>query len=354
MLRVLIVFIFAILLIFNSIAQNTRVDSIKTGEQIFKGQVVILDSLKACSSCHWLVEPDTFNWNPSAYEIAETFMEQSMEKWEEVMSYSLSEKMFESHEGYFFSISDYAYINSYLKHLQQETQIEKNEISWRMFFLIVFGVLLFLIGIDRIFFRFINHSLTYNFLFILFVIGMILTAKDFIYGLGLQKEYEPDQPVKFSHKTHCEQNETNCTYCHSGVKRGKEAGFPSINICMNCHTMVREGSKSGEFEIKKVLAANVNRQPIHWVRLNNLPSHVQFDHSLHYVSGNIECVECHGEVEKMDRIKNMIAFSMKWCLDCHADKQVDFNSHFLYSNNQMTDSLTVKETGGWDCMNCHH
>ena len=97
---------------------------------------------------------------------------------------------------------------------------------------------------------------------ILFVVGGYLTSKGAM-GLGRSKDYQPQQPIYYSHKVHAGINQINCQYCHIGVYQGKQATIPSVNICMNCHMAINEykGAKiyneegdevNGTNEIKKL------------------------------------------------------------------------------------------------------
>ena len=121
-------------------------------------------------------------------------------------------------------------------------------------------------------------------------------------AIGHSPHYQPDQPVKFSHKVHAGQNGTDCIYCHSYAPYSKSAGIPPENVCMNCHLLVRNGTRSGAFEIAKIISHYDSLKPIEWVRVYNLPDHVFFSHAQHVSAGGISCQKCHGEVEKMDRI----------------------------------------------------
>ena len=51
---------------------------------------------------------------------------------------------------------------------------------------------------------------------ILFLAGGYMTTKGAI-GLGRSKDYQPVQPIYFSHKVHSGVNQINCQYCHIGV-----------------------------------------------------------------------------------------------------------------------------------------
>ena len=71
-------------------------------------------------------------------------------------------------------------------------------------------------------------------------------------SIGIAQDYQPDQPIKFSHALHAGTNGINCKYCHSGVEKSKNAGIPSPNVCMNCHKYVQSGAKYGKDEIQKI------------------------------------------------------------------------------------------------------
>ncbi|MFX8393347.1 cytochrome c3 family protein, partial [Acinetobacter baumannii] len=51
---------------------------------------------------------------------------------------------------------------------------------------------------------------------VLFLIGGYLTSKGAI-GLGRSKDYQPEQPIYYSHAVHAGTNQINCQYCHTGV-----------------------------------------------------------------------------------------------------------------------------------------
>ncbi len=140
------------------------------------------------------------------------------------------------------------------------------------------------------------------------------------------------QPVKFSHKVHAGQNKTDCIYCHSFAGSSKTAGIPPENVCMNCHLMVRNGTRSGAAEIAKVISAYEKAQPISWIKVHNLPDHVFFSHAQHVTAGNVECQECHGKVEEMDVIRQVSDLSMGWCINCHRTKKINFQNNKFYSD----------------------
>ena len=74
---------------------------------------------------------------------------------------------------------------------------------------------------------------------LLFIVGGYLTTKGAM-GLGRSQDYQPEQPIYYSHKVHAGVNQINCLYCHGGAQEGKHSNIPSVNVCMNCHQAINE------------------------------------------------------------------------------------------------------------------
>ena len=74
---------------------------------------------------------------------------------------------------------------------------------------------------------------------ILFLIGGYVTFQS-AQGLGRSKNYQPEQPIYYSHTVHAGINQINCLYCHGGAQESKHANIPSVNVCMNCHMGINE------------------------------------------------------------------------------------------------------------------
>lgn len=229
-------------------------------------------------------------------------------------------------------------------------------------FLIFLGLILIAI-LDLIFFRLIRvkfiHVIVIGVSVFVCIEIVVLEAQ----ALGRQQGYAPDQPVWFSHKVHAGQNKIDCLYCHSSAMESKSAGIPGTDICMNCHNVIRKGRITGETEIAKVLASWDNKAPIHWIRVHNLPDHVFFSHAQHVNAGKRQCAECHGPVEKMDKIVQMENLGMGWCINCHRKTYVQFAENPFYRkynrlNEQFDDGsvngITVDDIGGNNCQMCHY
>jgi hypothetical protein len=189
---------------------------------------------------------------------------------------------------------------------------------------------------------------------------MIATAA---IDLGRSKNYAPDQPIKFSHKVHAGANKIDCKYCHTTVEYSKSAGIPAMQLCMNCHVLVREGTRSGKFEIAKVVEANETKKPVEWIRLHNLPDHVFFSHAQHVGIAKVDCKQCHGQVQEMDIMKQNSDLSMGWCINCHRQTKVNFKDNHYYDNymklhdqlkSGKIDTIRAVNIGANDCMRCHY
>ncbi|HOW26446.1 MAG TPA: c-type cytochrome [Bacteroidales bacterium] len=195
----------------------------------------------------------------------------------------------------------------------------------------------------------------------LFVMGEIVVVE--AKSLGRQQYYSPDQPVKFSHKIHAGQNRINCKYCHFTAEESKYAGFPPVQLCMNCHSLVKEGKITGTEEISKIYKALETGKPIPWIRVHNLPDHSYFNHAQHVKVGKVTCNECHGPVEKMDRIIQVNSLGMGWCIECHRTREVQFFDNEFYTRYTIMhdkiksgekSKVTVDDMGGTECGRCHY
>jgi hypothetical protein len=182
-------------------------------------------------------------------------------------------------------------------------------------------------------------------------------------ALGRQQFYQPDQPIWFSHKVHAAQNQINCLYCHYTAEKSMHASIPPLQVCMNCHTVVKQGKITGTAEIEKIYKAFETGKPVQWVKVHNLPDHVYFNHAQHVNVGKVACAECHGEVEKMNQIIQVNSLSMGWCIECHRTKEVQFATNKFYDkytelHQKLKDKeitrVTVANIGGEECQQCHY
>jgi cytochrome c2 len=203
---------------------------------------------------------------------------------------------------------------------------------------------------------------------------------DALAGIGVYQDYAPKQPIAFPHDLHAGKNEIDCKYCHSAARTSKTSGIPSANVCMNCHKAVQEGCRTGKTEIQKLydyigwnpdsmkyMTADGKMKTdtvIEWVKVHNLPDFVYFNHSQHVEVGKVACQKCHGEVEKMQEVKQFSELTMGWCVNCHRETEVNFagNDYYLKIHEDAKKEFkhkkdfkfTVDKIGGLECAKCHY
>jgi hypothetical protein len=130
--------------------------------------------------------------------------------------------------------------------------------------------------------------------------------------IGYNKDYQPDQPLPFSHQLHAGTYKLDCKYCHTSVEVSRHASIPSLNICMNCHLQVKTDSPW----IQKLQEAYNSGKSIAWNKVNMLPDHVKFNHAPHIKAGK-DCTVCHGPVDTMTQVYQFQGLAMGWCVNCH-------------------------------------
>lgn len=188
---------------------------------------------------------------------------------------------------------------------------------------------------------------------VILLAGLAYAVPSLIISLGglhlpnIQQDYEPSQPIAYSHRLHAGEMQIPCLYCHFGAEKSRHAGIPPASVCMNCHGFVttaigavraedalakkqkRKARRIISPELQKLysaLALNVKMKPargkeqtpIQWVRIHNLPDFAYFDHRPH-VGAGVTCQTCHGPVESMERVRQFQALNMGWCVNCHRD-----------------------------------
>jgi hypothetical protein len=185
---------------------------------------------------------------------------------------------------------------------------------------------------------------------IIAIIGIGATVKfvEWSRGLSIHQGYMPEQPIKFSHKLHAGEYEIACEYCHTGVRKSKNAWIPSVNVCWNCHKIIKQGPKYGEEEIAKITEAYESGKPIEWVRIHNLPDHAYFNHAQHVVVGGLECEQCHGEIKEIEVVYQYSTLGMGWCINCHRQEKVKVGG------SANSEGITVEDMGGLNCARCHY
>ena len=224
-----------------------------------------------------------------------------------------------------------------------------------------------------------------QFLVLTSTILLLLMSAYFVYGylmqIGVDQDYSPIQPIHFSHRIHAGSNGVDCKYCHSAARVSKNAGIPSLNVCMNCHkniaevadtTATPEYSKAFyDGEIQKLYKAvgwdqstqkyTGKSEPVKWVRIHNLQDFVYFNHAQHVSVAGIECQTCHGPVQTYEIQKQFAPLTMGWCINCHRKTEVKMEGNAYYdkihkelSKKYGVEKLTAAQMGGLECGKCHY
>jgi hypothetical protein len=340
-----------------------KAEELVRGERLFYGLAYLKSESVNCAGCHNTVVSDTLNWNPDALEISRKYLHKNARDLSRVLIKPAGQKMSLVHKQFQLTPEDIVLIKAYMDKFTEIGLKESKPIVTNLLLFIAASIFFLFSIIDLIISkivkkRWINYViLTITSVFIIYSLTVNALA------IGRSQDYSPVQPVKFSHAIHAGQNGTECIYCHSSAPLSKSAGIPPVNVCMNCHLMVRNGTRSGGFEISKIITSYENQKPIEWIKVHNLPDHVFFSHAQHVSAGGVGCTECHGNVKEMNVIKQVSDLSMGWCLNCHRTREVNFHNNQFYTQYRELagrlkkgeiDSVTVTMVGGRECMKCHY
>jgi hypothetical protein len=153
-----------------------------------------------------------------------------------------------------------------------------------------------------------------------------------------------EQPLQFSHAHHVGGVGIDCRYCHTSVEKSSFAGIPPTKTCMNCHSNLWTNAPI----LEPVRASFRDDKNLTWVRVNDLPDFVYFNHQIHVRQG-VGCVTCHGPVDKMPLMYQAKPLLMEWCLDCHRapekylrPREEVFNVAYTPPSNQLELGLRLK------------
>ncbi len=393
-----LVFLFASIIPFFSSSQNVEI-----GESLFKAN---------CASCHYLGPEEKKLIGPGLD--AEIFEEHSIDwlyKWirnSAELIESGDKVANELYEEYnkavmtafpHFSDEDIDNILAYVEigpteiisENEQLTSIpesgQSNTSLYIIFAIIIFNIILLVYvknilktaaGVERD--GFVSSALYWlrvNPAFIFFVSVIIIFSGmkgcwNSLSTIGVAQNYQPEQPIAFSHKIHSGDNGIDCNYCHHTARSSKHAGIPSVNVCMNCHTYINEGTITGKEEINKIYEAvgfdpntrtyipNYDQKPVEWVRIHNLPDLAYFNHSQHVNVAGLECQTCHGPIEEMEEVYQYSKLTMGWCVNCHRETEVDTDNPYYHDLHEdwidkyHGEEVTVDMIGGRECAKCHY
>jgi len=219
-------------------------NDIQRGERFFKGLLPKDRKFESCESCHILSKSDTMNWNPSAMDIATKFAGKDFAEFQSAVMEPNGKKMEASHKDFKIEDEDLKKVKLYLDELAITGAPAVGPTINQIVIFLLLGLLMTLALIDLIFL----HKIKYRFITVLILLVALVVQVKMIASaamdLGRSQNYAPTQPIKFSHKVHVDGNKIDCKYCHHTAEFGKSAGVPAVELCMNCHVLVREGANS--------------------------------------------------------------------------------------------------------------
>lgn len=135
------------------------------------------------------------------------------------------------------------------------------------------------------------------------------------------------QPIAFNHAKHVSSG-MSCTDCHTGAQGGTRATLPTLSMCLACHeTALTESIEEGKL---RQFAAAQKEPP--WRPLPRVPAHVFFSHRRHVQVAGLQCLACHGPMDKAATPPQRLfrPLTMENCIECHE-----------------------KSRAGIDCNDCH-
>ena len=397
------IYLLGFLLITGSLLTPILSQDIEIGENLFKSN---------CSSCHYLGPEEKKLIGPGLdAEIFEEHSEEWLYKWirnSAELIESGDKVANELYEEYnkavmtafpHFSDTDISNILAYIKEGPSEVVADTSEMSEKqsgsdsnallyiIFSIIIFNICLLIYvkntlkvaaGIQQD--GFFSSAISWVklnpsvivFASVVIVFSGMKGCWNSLSTIGVAQNYQPEQPIAFSHKLHAGEHGIDCNYCHHTARSSKHAGIPSVNVCMNCHTYINEGTTTGKEEINKIYAAvgfdpstrtyipDYEQKPIEWVRIHNLPDLAYFNHSQHVNVAGVECQTCHGPVEEMDEVYQYSKLTMGWCINCHRETEIDTDNPYYHDlHNEWIDKyhgeeITVDMIGGRECAKCHY
>jgi hypothetical protein len=132
----------------------------------------------------------------------------------------------------------------------------------------------------------------------------------------------------------------DCFYCHYTVYKAAFAAVPPTQVCMNCHTKVKDQSP----RLELVRESFRTGQAIPWVQIHRLPDFVFFNHQAHVTAG-VSCVSCHGRIDQMVEVRQEKPLNMAFCLECHRDPAPNIRPAELVTHLDWVPDRDAREIG---------
>ncbi len=131
--------------------------------------------------------------------------------------------------------------------------------------------------------------------------------------------------IKFSHKFHQIEIETNCTDCHAAATESEAASdnlLSSMETCAACHDVEDESNCTlCHFEDEAT-----------WQAFKSPERELIFNHRKHVQDLQISCQTCHTNLDKVDLANAESLPAMAVCSDCHNNEQATLECASCHSN----------------------
>ncbi len=132
--------------------------------------------------------------------------------------------------------------------------------------------------------------------------------------LGVDRVPDDGSPrPEFDHGIHLDKG-LECTDCHETSEDEVAAGMPTLETCMDCHEEI-DAKKPAD---KRVAAwiTQPGGEPA-WSDVTDVGNEVIFSHVAHYE--DVDCDECHVDIESSERVTSDLRVDMDACMECHAE-----------------------------------
>lgn len=204
-----------------------------------------------------------------------------------------------------------------------------------------------------------NWSVQKKLGFFTLVLGVLLgiPVVAYVFPTVSHQGYMPTQPIAYSHKLHAGELKMDCKYCHVNVEKGPHASVPAVQVCMNCHRVVKTDSP----EVQKIWEHCkpddqfncTSNTPIEWVRIHELPDHAKFNHRPHIAKG-ISCQQCHGPIQDMEVVYQAKPLTMGFCLECHRGQTTPAALVEAIHPGLSAEEAKGKPVAPFNCAVCHY
>lgn len=148
------------------------------------------------------------------------------------------------------------------------------------------------------------------------IVLIIIAVSVVLVGLAIAgiavTQAAPPQPFPYTHAPHIKIG-TACVYCHSAAYRSPSAGLPTKQKCMGCHDNIKASTPL----LKQLADYARAHDAFQWTPVALMPDFVRFNHELHVVNAQLDCVNCHGDLAQMADAQPQRLWDMGWCLSCH-------------------------------------